>query len=123
MNNEPEFDTNGYNSLEYFNKLVEKHDIEVCPICGAYSAYANQDVNMMQINGGFKRYTNQDGLSDGNEEYTNNEILTNWPNVYHIGACSCFEWQCGNCKNSFSPVDSPINAECYTHVDYSQLDE
>jgi hypothetical protein len=36
--------------------------------------------------------------------------------INHIGATSCFEWECGHCHRSFADADSPIMAECYTHI-------
>jgi len=35
--------------------------------------------------------------------------------IAHIGATSCFEWECGHCHTHWTDADSPINAECYTH--------
>jgi hypothetical protein len=104
-----------YNSMENFNKLVEKGDIELCPNCNQYSAYAWMDVNI-DVHTGL-RLTNDDGFSDDNEPYTDDEILTNWPDVYSIPSASGFEWQCGNCKTSWMEKDSPIAANCYTHCD------
>ena len=108
-----------HNSRAMFEKLLAKGDIIQCPACGEYNAYAQFDCNIDPNTG--VRLTNDDGYSDGNEPYTDNDILTTWPDVYHIPSASCYEWQCGSCKLSFAPVDSPIMAECYTHVDYGNL--
>jgi hypothetical protein len=70
------------------------------------------------------RIINSDGLLDGNEEYTDNDILTNWPDVYHIPSASGFEWECGFCGTHWVERNSPINAECYTHIDlYAESEE
>lgn len=37
-------------------------------------------------------------------------------NIAHIPASSSFEWQCGHCRAFITEKDSPINAECFTHV-------
>lgn len=106
---------NNYNTLDNFNKLIKKGDILLCPFCNQYSAYAWQDVNM-DCNTGL-RLTPADGLSDEGELYTDDELLSNWPDVYHIGASSGLgEWQCGNCKICFVHRDSILLAEVYTHV-------
>lgn len=36
--------------------------------------------------------------------------------IAHISTATCFEWQCGHCHASIVEKDSPINAECYTHI-------
>ena len=36
--------------------------------------------------------------------------------IAHISTASCFEWQCGHCHAYIVEKDSPINAECYTHI-------
>ena len=103
-----------YNTKENFEKLVEKGDIVQCPKCEQYSAYAYMDVNI-DTNTGL-RLTPEDGFSDGGEFYTEDEILSNWPDVYPISACSGMgEWTCGNCKTPWMSVDSPLNHPCYTH--------
>lgn len=105
-------DNKNYNTMEEFQNLVNSGDILECPVCGSYSAY----YEFVNMNSDTKsRFINSDGLNDSNEEYTNDEILTNWPDVYSIGACSCFEWQCGKCKTYLMPENSPINHPCYTH--------
>lgn len=103
-----------YNSKENFDQLVEKGDIIQCPSCGEYNAYAWEDVNM-DCNSGL-RIKPDDGFSDGGEAYTDEECLTNWPDVYHIPSSSCWEWECGNCKAHLVEANSPILAECYTHI-------
>ena len=79
-------------------KLVDSEYAEECPACGAISAYAWEDVNYCP-------------LADVDEELPADE------RTYHLGAASCFEWQCGSCGRSWAPVDSPINAPCYTHAE------
>jgi hypothetical protein len=101
------------NTPESFKALLAYGDILQCPGCGAYNAYAYQDVNM-DVNTGL-RIKAEDGYKDGGELYTDDELLTNWPDVYHIPAASGFEWQCRNCGSDWTPIDSPINSPCYTH--------
>jgi len=96
-----------HNTKEYFQKMLDKGNIEFCPACGCYSAYASQDINMQDG----QRLINDDGFKDGGEAYTDDEILTNWPDVYSIGACSCAGWECGNrsCGLSWVEEDSVYN--------------
>lgn len=94
-----------HNTKEYFQKMLDKGDIEICPKCKCYSAYAYEDVNMQDG----QRLVNDDGFADGGEAYTDEDILTEWPDVYHIGACSCAEWQCGNCGTYWVERDSVYN--------------
>ena len=35
--------------------------------------------------------------------------------IAHIGAPSCWEWQCGHCRTYWAAAGSPLTAECYTH--------
>lgn len=79
-------------------KMIDAGDIETCPGCGA--------LNSLAFFEGCKRFTTRlepmydDGL------YI----------VYHGGGFdSVFGGACGKCDNSYMPVDSPINCECYTH--------
>lgn len=37
-------------------------------------------------------------------------------NIAHIPTTSCFEWECGHCHSHIVEENSPINAECYTHI-------
>jgi hypothetical protein len=104
-----------YNTMENFNKLVEKGDIIECPNCQAYNAYAWIDVNM-DVNTGL-RLTTEDGFSDGDEPYTEDEILSNWPDVYSIPTHSAWEWECRNCKTHWMERNSPLNHPCYTHYE------
>lgn len=101
------------NTMESFEALLACGDIVECPGCGAYNAYASQDVNM-DVNTGL-RIKPDDGFADGGELYTDDELLTAWPDVYSIPAASCFEWKCRNCGTNWTPIDSPINANVYTH--------
>lgn len=82
-----------------FDALVAKEHIVQCPCCDAYSAYCWDDVNM----------------DDEGQRYDN--CTTEPEDIWHIPSASCFEWQCGQCRNYLAPVDSPILAECYTHVE------
>ena len=109
-----DFGSDEYNTIENFERLLEKGDIVQCPNCGEYNCYAWIDANMQDG----QRLTNADGLLDGNIFYTDNDILTNWPDVYHISCTSAFEWQCGNCQTCWMESDSPLNSECYTHIPY-----
>lgn len=34
-----------------------------------------------------------------------------------IPAASCYEWTCAHCRRSWTPADSPLTADVYTHVD------
>jgi hypothetical protein len=104
-----------YNTIENFNSLVEKGDIVECPNCLKYNAYAFMDVNIDSNTG--IRFINADGFADGGEAYTDDEILTNWPDVYGISSCSGFEWECGNCHTHWMDRNSPINHPAYTHED------
>lgn len=89
-------------NTQEFEALLEKGDIEECGGCGAYSAYAYQDSNM-----------------DPNERERYEDCLDEPYDIYHIGACSCFEWTCGKCGTTWAERDSVYMSECYTHVDYS----
>lgn len=85
---------------------------EICPGCGAYNAYAWQDSNMQPNTPHERTYLcGIDGV-----------LWNSLPNIYHIGTCSAFEWECGCCGKSWSEADSPIMAECYTHQDYSRME-
>lgn len=102
------------NTLESFNALLEHGDIEECPGCGAFSAYAWQDVNIDSNTD--QRLLPEDGLSDGGELYTEDEYLPAWPDVYHIPSASGLgEWQCGKCKTYWMEKNSPLNSPCFTH--------
>jgi hypothetical protein len=89
---------------EKFDELVAKEDVLECPNCYAYSAYCWDDVNM-----------------DPNSDERYEDCIDEPHDIYHIGACSGLgEWQCGKCDTYWMERDSPLAAECYTHVDYSQ---
>jgi hypothetical protein len=103
-----------YNSKENFDLLVEKGDIVQCARCGEWNAFANQDHNM-DVNTK-ERLIPDDGFADYGQAYSDEELLTNFPNVYPITCCSGFEWECGNCGANNIPIDSPLLAEVYTHV-------
>ena len=79
-------------------ELLDKEHAEECPACGAISAYAWSDVN----------YAPRAGIDKG---------LPESERIYHIGAASGFEWECGGCGRSWTPVDSPLNHPCYTHAE------
>lgn len=94
------------NQLE-FDELVAKEDIIECPSCGAFNAYAYQDSNM-----------------DSNSPHERYEDCADEPvDVYHIPSSSCWEWECGKCSTPWMERDSPLASECYTHVDYSEMEE
>ena len=78
--------------------LLDSGYAEQCPACGAVSAYAWEDVN----------YCPRADVDLG---------VPIDERIYHIGAASCFEWECGNdsCGKSWTPIDSPLTAPCYTH--------
>lgn len=78
--------------------LLDKKEAEECPKCGAVSAYSWDDVNF---------------CDNCTEPF--GEDIPEPDRIYHIGATSSFEWQCGKCRNSWTEHDSPINAEVYTH--------
>ncbi len=78
-------------------ELLESGDAEECPSCGAVSAYAYDNVNYAP---------RADILGEGIPEDER---------IYHIPTASGFEWQCGNCEQSWTPEDSPLNQEVYTH--------
>ena len=82
--------------------LVDSGDIEECPGCGALNAYS-------------WNYVNHAPLADVDVE----DRWTEDDRIYHIPAASGFEWQCGNCGNSWTEEDSPINHPAYTHRDAS----
>ena len=96
---------------EEYAEILGPLGYEICPNCWALNAYAWQDSNM-QPNYPHKR-TYLCGI-DG-------VLYNKFPDIYHIPAASCFDWTCGKCGDSFMPIDSPIAAEVYTHVDYSQM--
>ena len=73
----------------------EREVDEICPNCGAENCYAWDDCN----------------------DPKDSDFDANFDKVYHIPSCSGFEWTCGNCGLSFCDVNSPINAEVYTHID------
>ena len=73
--------------------------IEECPACGGRSAYAWEDVSPELIRG-----TTYERPSPAQRSL-----------VAHIGAASAFEWTCGHCGTSWTPKDSPLTAEAYTH--------
>ena len=87
-------------------ELLSDGSAEECPSCGAVSAYAWDDANYCE------NCTEPMGLELPEED-----------RIYHIGAASGFEWECGKCRKSWTPEDSPLTAEVYTHVDPSQRRE
>lgn len=77
--------------------------VETCARCGELSAYCWDDCT---------------AYPDGEHTY-DPEPGT----IAHIGTASCWEWECGHCRANNVERDSPINAECYTHVDPYAEDE
>ena len=75
--------------------LIREGGIRKCAACRQLSAYAWQYV------------TAKPSYSRGC--FSRGEIA-------HIGAASCFEWECGHCGANNVFRSAPILAECYTHV-------
>lgn len=42
---------------------------------------------------------------------------------YHIGTAGMDEWECGKCKTAFIDRDSVLLSECYTHINYDEIEE
>lgn len=42
---------------------------------------------------------------------------------YHIGCAGWAEWECGKCHSHLVEMDAPYLSECYTHVNYDELEE
>jgi len=85
--------------------LLADGSAEECPKCGAVSAYSWDDVN----------YCDNCSEPFGTD-------LPEEDRIYHIGAASSFEWECGKCRTSWTPADSPLTAEVYTHRDPREND-
>ena len=81
-------------------ELLNNGYAEECPSCGAISTYDWNDANYCE------NCTEPMGLD-----------LPEQDRIYHIGAASGFEWECGKCRSSWTPADSPLTAEVYTHRD------
>ena len=79
--------------------LIDAGDVRSCAGCGQYSAYSWDHVTAKYDNGCVER-----------------------GEIAHIGASSCFEWQCGHCGANNAFKDAPILAECYTHVEPPDCD-
>ena len=73
-------------NAKQLRRLIITGDVEVCPACNTLSAYC---------------------YDDADEESK--------PPVYHIPACSCFDWQCGKCGATLADANSAALAEVYTH--------
>jgi hypothetical protein len=67
----------------------------VCPQCGAINAWDHNDAERASI-----------------------KLKTE----VHVSSGSCFDNLCGHCHADIVQPDSPILAECYTHVDYDQTE-
>lgn len=87
-------------------ELIEEKYIVVCPKCGAYNAYAWEDSTI-----------------DPNTHERWEDCMDDPYDIYHIPACSSFEWTCGKCDTPWMDVDSVLNSECYTHVPGEYWDE
>lgn len=72
---------------------MTNEDIVECARCGEKSAWAWGDVT-------------------AKSEY---RLDAKPGEIAHIGAASCFEWECGHCGANNVDVDSPTLHECYTH--------
>lgn len=85
--------------------LLASGDIVCCPVCGELSAFSWQDTTAYPegepIHRGMK-------LEPGT--------------IAHVGACSCWEWECGHCGAHLVEVDSTINHPAYTHADTQEED-
>jgi len=42
---------------------------------------------------------------------------------YHIGCAGWSEWECGKCHTHLVERDSPLLSECYTHINYDEIEE
>lgn len=87
--------------MKELSVMLENGDIEECIVCGAYSAYAWDDVSPE--------------LSDENDIYSR-PTAQQRNLIAHIGAASGEEWECGHCGAHHVERTSPMLAECYTHV-------
>jgi hypothetical protein len=94
----PMFDDDDFDIQE----KIESGDIEECPGCGAYNAYS-WDLSNMDPN---KRPDARDPESD---------LADIEEDIYHIGAASGYEWECGKCHTHWMEADSPLNHPAYTH--------
>lgn len=76
-------------------KLVSLGDIVQCAACDEYNSYAWIHVPEKEsyLRGCYKK-----------------------GEIAHIGASSCFEWECGHCGANNVDPESPTLAEVYTHV-------
>lgn len=97
---------------QWFEDLLYAEDVITCPSCGAYNAYAWQDSN---VDPNTRKRVYLEG-ADGVEQ-------NSAPDIYHIPTASGFEWQCGKCGTNWMPIDSPLNAEVYTHIPREEEDE
>jgi len=73
--------------------LIESGDIVECAACGELSAYSFD-------------------LVTARSEY---RLDANPGEIAHVGAASCWEFECGHCGANNVEVDAPILAEVYTH--------
>lgn len=96
----------------WFNQIVFAEDVIECPGCGAWNAYSWDDANMDPNTG--KRF-----YLCGIDGVERNQA----PNIYHIPTASGFEWTCGKCRTGWMPVNSPLNAEVYTHNPTGETDD
>jgi hypothetical protein len=87
---------------------MQTPDVEQCGRCGEFSAYCWDDCNAY---GDFA-----DGIVPGG-------FVPAPGTIAHIGCSSSWEWECGHCGTRWVERNSPINAECYTHVDPDTEDD
>lgn len=78
--------------------LLETGDLKRCAACGELSA---DSWNLVTARNDFR-------------------LDANPGEIAHVGAASCWEWECGHCGANNVEADSPILAEVYTHRDYSR---
>lgn len=80
--------------------LIKDGSIVVCPACLEMSAHAWQDSTA------YEQFT--DGIIPGG-------FIPSKGSIAHVGASSCWEWECGHCRAHVVDADSPLTCPCYTH--------
>lgn len=76
--------------------LLASEDLVQCAACGELSAYS---FNLVTARADFRMDAKPGEIG-------------------HVGAASCFEWECGHCGANNVDLEAPILAEVYTHFDY-----
>ena len=80
--------------------LIHSRDIVQCAACGELSAHSWDLVT---------------------EKETYYRLGWDPGEIAHVGAASCFEWECGHCGAHHVKIRAPILAEVYTHSDPRQF--